>query len=408
MIAYALGLTLLALTPASAQDGSWVGWHGCWRAVDDLSAARVVCLLPGQNAAEAVMTVVVNGAVTQRTTVRTDGQPHAVEEGGCRGTETGRWSQDRSRVFVRAELDCEGVKRISASVLAMVAENEWVDVQTITVHEQNVARVVRYRAFTGAGVPAEIAAALQDNRALAREASRLHASAPLDIPDVIEATTHLPAEGVQALLAARNSGFGLNAQKLVQLADARVPQPVIDIMVALSYPKTFVITDNEAMQRPSTATAAQRGNVGYSRYLGLGYNNCYNSYSRSSWYYSPFSRFDYDDDCYGAYRYGWGSRYGYGYNSGYGWNRGPLVIIVGRDELEEQPTSGRVVKGAGYTRGVGTTTGSARTRDTGSGSSSGTSSGGSATTSSGTSSGTGSTSTGRTAIPRGSGGGGGS
>src|SRR5687767_5390530 len=119
--------TLLAVAPVNPPEGSWLGWHGCWRTVGENTPEQVICMLPGANASEVRLSIVEQGAVTERAVVRTDDTPRAVQEGGCRGTERGSWSGDGRRVYIRAELDCEGVKRISSAVLAMVSENEWVD-----------------------------------------------------------------------------------------------------------------------------------------------------------------------------------------------------------------------------------------------------------------------------------------
>jgi hypothetical protein len=405
MFAYAI-LPLTALLAASppAQEGSWLAWHGCWRATGVEAPDRVVCIVPSGNAGEAQLNVIVDGDVAERVTLRATGVASPVEEGGCRGTEVGRWSQDARRVYLRAELDCEGVKRVSASVLALVTADEWVDVQTVSVGEQHATRTVRYRAmYAPTNVPAEIRAALEDGRHLAREAARLQAADLLDVEDVVEATSQLPAPGVQALVAARRSGFDLDARKLVQLERAGVPSSVIDVMIAVSYPKTFAIAnDNEVSAREPEAGRGSAGRAG----IGYGYS-CYDPYWDRYAYNGRYS------SCYDSYRYGWGSRYGYGYRPGYyGWNDSPRVIVIVRpdDGEDSGPRSGSVVKGRGFVQGGSSTGGSAAPRGERTSTPTRSSEPASATGSSTTGSSSGTTSsgtTGRTAIPRGSGGGGG-
>lgn len=392
--------TLLAVAPVNPQEGSWVAWHGCWRTVGEDTPQQVICLLPGAAPSEVRLRIVEQGAVTEQAILHTDDTPRAVREGGCTGTERGRWSRDGRRVFIRAELDCEGVRRVSSTVLAMVAENEWVDVQTITIGEQHSARVRRYRAIEGASMPADIRAALDDGRQLVRESARLHASAPLEIDDVIEATAQLPAPGVEALLAARESGFALNARKLVELERARVPASVIDVMVALSYPRVFAVQDADVEpQQPAYPPIART------------IDDCYDPYWDYDWRYNArrynrYNRYGYGS-CYDRYGYGWGSRYG-SWNSGYyGWRgNGPIVIV--RPDREEH-TPGQAVKGRGYTRGSASNEGSAQPRSTAGSSDRGASGRSQPATSTGsTSSGSGSSSgssTGRTAKPRTGGGG---
>jgi hypothetical protein len=229
----------------------------------------------------------------------------------------------------------------------MVAENEWVDVQTVTIAGQHSSRVRRYRAITGASVPADVRAALEDGRQLVRESARLQASAPLEIEDVIEATSQLPAPGVEALLAARNHGFGLDARKLVQLEQARVPASVIDVMVALSYPNAF------AVQEPDTERQAPQ-QTGYAL---PSIDECDYPLWDDYWRYRPYRRAY--DRCYDRYYgYGWGSRYGLWNDGYYGWygSNGPVVVIVRPDDGDDgERTPGRAVRGRGYTRGDGTT-----------------------------------------------------
>jgi hypothetical protein len=389
---------LLAAAPVTPPDGSWLAWHGCWRTVGEDAPEQVVCMLPGADPAEVRLRIIEQGAVTEQALVRTDGTPRTVQEGGCTGTETGRWSRDGRRVFIRAELDCQGVRRVSSAVLAMVAENEWVDVQTVTVAGQHSSRTRRYRAITGASMPADIRAALDDGRELVRESARLQASAPLEIEDVIEATSQLPAPGVEALLAARQHGFGLDARKLVQLEQARVPSSVIDVMVALSYPQSFAVREPDAdMRRQPTY---RPGTAGWPDDC---YDDRYFSYGRRP-LYSRYGRLGYDS-CYDRYGYGWGSRYGSWNDSYYGWRGGggPVVVIVRPvDDEGEARQPGQAIKGRGYTRGSGSSDGgSARPRSTAGSADSGGSAGSKPTTSTGSSG----TSTGRTAKPRTGGGG---
>ena len=269
----------------------------------------------------------------------------------------------------------------------------------VTVSGQHSTRVRRYRAITGASMPAEVLAALDDDRQLVRESARVQVSGPLAIEDVVEATSQLPAPGVEALLAARQQGFQLDARTLVQLEQARVPTSVIDVMVALSYPGAFAVEDpNEAPELPAEMLNRTprtwsvddcddwryRRRYGDPRYgYGYGNSNCYNGY-------------------------GWNSRYGSWNDPYYGWRggNGPVVVIVRPGDGEDvQPrTPGQVVKGRGYTRGSSNSgSGSAQPRSTTGSSTSGGSRAQPATSTGSTSSGGSSSSgssTGRTAKPR--------
>jgi hypothetical protein len=369
----------------------------------------MVCVLPGGSSASVRIATVEDGAIVDETTLTVDGVARAVEDGGCVGSETASWSRDGRRVFLRTELDCSGIRRVSTGVLALVAENEWVDVQAVTVAGQHATRTLRYRAVRPESVPAEILAQLPQDRRLVLEAARLQTSAPLDVDAVVEASHTVAAPVVEALLAARRQGFALNAQRLLELERAGVATSVIDMMIALSYPATFAVQERPR-QQTAQGTAAWGAAPASARFGGC----------RDPYYGTRMTQLE----CEVLMMQGYGSRsmYGYGYGSGYGyryspwgydpygWNYGGQapVVIVRPDDTRER---GEVVKGQGYTPGSGgTATGrTARERDTsGSGGSTG-STGGTTTTGTTTSSppdNSSGTTTGRTAVPRNGGGGG--
>jgi len=210
--------------PAPDSSGEWTAWYGCWRAVGDEGAAGpLVCVLPGDEPSSVRIATVADGEITEETVVRADGVSRPIAEGGCEGSERAWFSNDGRRVFTRAELACSGMGRVSTGVLGMIAENEWIDAQALTVNGQHAARTMRYRAVDASELPAWISAELPQDRRLAQETARLHASAPLDMAAVVEASKNISPPAVEALLAARQHGFGLNASKLVQLEEQGVP-----------------------------------------------------------------------------------------------------------------------------------------------------------------------------------------
>jgi hypothetical protein len=337
---------------APAQAGDWTAWYGCWRPVDTTNGDALICVLPGDGPTAVRMATVENGEITDETVVRADGVARPLEEGGCAGTESAFFSADGRRIFTRAELACSGLGRISTGMLAMVSEAEWVDAQALTVNGQHAARTIRYRAADASELPTWLATVLPQGRDLAQETARLDASMPLDVDAVAEASRHVAAPALEALLAERGHGFGLDAKKLVQLRDLGVPTSTIDVMIALSYPAKFAV---EPAQYDT-----DRGAVDLDReYAAARADDCYESYSRVRMYDCYDSRFGYG---YG-YGYGYRNRYGYGYDP-YRWNYGstPVVVIVRPDEGDGDPrTGGAVVKGRGYTR-TGATRGTASPR----------------------------------------------
>jgi hypothetical protein len=412
MVLVAASLVVIGVTPAPSRAAvrqDWSAWLGCWQPTGtDAQPGVLVCLLPGQDEQSVRMLTIAGNTVREETTIRPDGVARPAAEGGCTGAETATWSSDRRRVFIRTELECGSIDRTATSVMAFVASNEFIDAQAVTVEKQHTGRAVRYRLVPAGQVPPMIAAQLGAERALLTETARLNAFVPLDVDDVIEAAGKVAPPAVAALLAARNHGFPLDAAALLRLERAGVAKSVMNVMIALTYPERFNVTDRTVVAQEESAQDA--------------WQSCIQDYYRD-WrydmscgrYYAP-SYFDY---------YGYRSRYGYGFGGYYNpWYSTPVVVVVrGEDEL----VPGEVIKGQGYTSGTTRATGSARPRSasgtssssgierssgsigssSSGSSSSGSSSGSSSTGSSSTGSSSGSsggTSTGRTAIPRGGGG----
>jgi hypothetical protein len=398
-------ITTLDIAPRQVEPASWQAWHGCWEASGEaVVAGHLLCVLPGSDASEVRLVTFAGGVLAGETRMRADGSARSVEEGGCTGTEQARWSADGRRIFVATRLDCDGRARVSRGVMAIISEEEWVDIQAATIFDQHLTRTLRYRHVPAGRAPESVRALLDDSRSLVRQTARMAAAAPLTIEDVVEATSQMPAAALQALLAARGTGFDLKGRTLLALADAGVAPEVIDVMVGLSYPSRF------AVRQPVPVTTDAPRRVGSA-------DSCFDRWT---------GRIMYGFDCDFAYslsaRQGW-----YGYSSPWAYNRyggwyggGTTVIVVQpREPDAPRPQPGQMIRGSGYTRGTGSsTTGTAQPRSATSSSGAGGSAPASATTgtsgsstSTGTSStgasGSSGTATGRTAQPRTTGGGGG-
>jgi hypothetical protein len=350
---------LAAAPPDGVADGTaqagWGAWYGCWVPMDgEAPADQFVCMLPGTDELSVRIATIEDGAIVNESVLHADGQVRPVDESGCTGSESAWFSNDGRRVFTRAELDCDGVRRVSTGVIGMLSEIEWMDAQSVTIAGQPAARTVRYRALPREAMSEVVQAQLPAGRAMAQEAARLDAAAPLDIDAVAEAAQAIDATALEALLGARQQGFGLNAKALAQLEERGVAPSTIDVMVALSYPSHFVV--EERSSAGYAAAQSQWGVAGsmfddpcYDPFYGydrfrtgcstIGYNRYYSRYGRYG--YSP----------YGYDRYGWGW-----------YGSGPIVIIQPTDPGQMEPRGGSMIKGRGYTAGERPSTGRAQPR----------------------------------------------
>jgi hypothetical protein len=395
MLCAAIGVGAAPAQAASPSvGGGWLAWFGCWEPVgEDARAGTIVCVLPGERASDARIVTWVDGERTAETLLHADGVARAVEEGGCVGSETARWSNDGRRVYVRSEFDCGGLGRVSTGVLGMIGASEWIDAQALTVAGQHAARSVRYRAVDDDAVPAEAAVLLPADRRLAQQTARLELSQPLGVDAVVEATRHVAPPALEALLAASGTGFAVDAALLRRLARENLPASTIDMIVALAHPERFAVRDRALIEDAAAlARSADRRASDDVCYDTFFMRPAYGAECRSSAAYR-----------YGRYsRYGYGSRFGYspwGYDP-YGWHHGRDRVIVIVEPSDRVNNRGEVVKGRGY---VNPNSGSAQPRSSGTRSQPAARGSSSNDNSSSDSRGT---STGRTAVPRGGGGGG--
>jgi uncharacterized membrane protein YgcG len=404
LFAYTVLSLLLLAGAANAQpaasaggDTRWLPWIGCWQLLDesvqdesDVSAEEVAAGLAAQprraTGGTRVCVARAEGGVTMTTlidnqpalaeTILADAANHPIADGDCRGSKRSEWSKSGTRLYTTAEISCADQTPRKVSSLTMIAGGPtWVDVQLIDVSGRKNIRIRKFQ------------------RTAEQTAQGRTPTVPFvgetswTLDDIKEASSKLAPETVQAALVELRSGFNLTGKQLIGLDEAGVPDSVIDLMIALSYPQHFVV------EHPVNASAPP---YGY-RYGGLAGSWPWIA-DAAFWpsYYSPF-----------AYRY-WGY-----YDPFYVPNSGYVYIGqpgLGGGTAPVASGDGRVVDGRGYTRvttresepsirannfGGGTNS----TMSSGGSSSSGSSSGG-ASSGGGYSSGGGSSDTGRTAVPR--------
>lgn len=395
MMAIAATLVGLASAPAAtaaqspAMDARWQPWIGCWQPADVAGApgtekAPLMCVVPSDSGSGVDVVGLVDGKVTSRERVQADGLRRLVTKEGCTGLEQAEFSSDSRRVYLHSKYTCKGdLERTTSGMLALTSSGEWLDIQSVKAGGSSGVRAIHYRdAGAPKSLPADIAQAISGQN-MAVSTARTAAAGNLALRDVIDASKHADSTVVQAWLVERGGlPFSVDANDLVQLADAGVPGSVTDVLVATSYPRKFAVERGADMNelltsRDSARVAAQYlwGRGVPVDPFGLTYWDMY-SLRYGSMYGYPYG--------YGYSRYGYGGYYGPGY--GYYLGGGPIVVVRGSEEQH-----GKVDKERGYTRGGSSSGGSAQPTTS-------RTSGGS--TSSGSGSSGGRTSTGRTAKPR--------
>ena len=298
-----LAAALVPAAYATQPDDAWLGWVGCWRAEGD-SSERSLCIVPD---GDGVRMITLNaGKVEAESRIVANGQARAITQEGCTGTETARWSADRKRVFLTANLNCgNNVARNVSGIFAMLPGSQWASIQSIQTAENKRLHTVRYTEASPSNLPEEIARSFRDNR-LARETVRLGATAALDLDDIKEAVKLADVTVVEGWLTTTGQEFDLDAKTLIELADAGVPPSVIDVLVAISNPGRFAVREERADDRDRVRRRP---------------GSCYDSY-----WSDPYDPFFYRGDYYGYCRGPIGGYYPRWGTGGY-WGGGSVIVI---------------------------------------------------------------------------------
>src|SRR5512135_3641793 len=132
----------LSLAPAlgaqTPTDGRWMAWLGCWQPTDPGApvGGGQVCVLPKAGSAGVTFATIAAGKVVAERDVVADGRPHAITEGGCRGTEVFEWSKDSRRLFRHADMTCTGGnQRSMTGILAFLPDDKWVQIEAAGVKD---------------------------------------------------------------------------------------------------------------------------------------------------------------------------------------------------------------------------------------------------------------------------------
>ena len=171
----------------------------------------------------ATITTEVDGKPGLTQQVVADGTERPFSDGGCTGSQQVSWSADRQRLFSRARLTCAGgTARTVSGVSLLAPDRTWIEAQAIDVGGRSSVRVRRF---------------VREDRSLATSGD-VHR---LTVDDVKEASAHVAGPAIEAALVESQSTFALTARRLVELDAAGVPESVIDVMVALTYPQAFTL-----------------------------------------------------------------------------------------------------------------------------------------------------------------------
>jgi hypothetical protein len=108
-------------------------------------------------------------------------------------------------------------------------------------------------------VPDEITTALEGTAPAFRDAAvRNSVAGPIGTAEIAEASRQLKSQVVEAWLSESGQEFTVDAKRLIALAEAKVPDRIIDVMVALSYPTAFAVRPSSTAPGLLTADEPRR------------------------------------------------------------------------------------------------------------------------------------------------------
>lgn len=304
-----------------------MGWQpllGCWQADGADEALGILCFAAVGDQVQ--MLTISDGMITHREPFPADGRTREIEQDGCVGTESARFSDDQRRIYTVSQVACQDqTPRRGTGIIFMPSAGEWVDVRSSQAEGEDATVWVQWYVRTDEEQLNELG--IQSGRATGPLAVRGVASftmAPITIDDVVDASENVDDKAVEAWIAEVGQQFaGLDAEDLLTLDGAGVSGDVIDVVVAVSFPERFAVSEE--------GPGPEAG------YIGL----------RPLWadpYYYGYSRYGYSRYGYG----GWFSPYGW---SNYGGYYYPYRTVVVNVAPVPRNTGGRAIAGRGYSRG---------------------------------------------------------
>jgi len=313
----------------TAIDSRWLPWIGSWRQVSntvnttdrDLKGEYLLNISPGKRETAVNVKAFQDETALFEDTIVADGSSQSLKDKECSGWHKYSWSNTGKRLLFESESSCPGELPREISGISVIDDRgEWLDIQLLQDQSERIITIRRYSLI-------DEAEDLAGYGIRATRRAHLASGANFSINEIIELSNKVASEVLEAALMELHKPFKINSKTLIRLADAGVPTPVIDLMVALSFPEKFHFErDIISIAEKADSTLSRPGSgYPYPPYL---YDPFFPWYWTASTYpyYWYYPRGVWPGVCYGCY-------YGPGYGGGDG-----------------QRSSGRLVAGHGYTR----------------------------------------------------------
>jgi len=342
-IALVFSISLTAETRASDQpnteshenlDTRWIPWIGSWRLVSNTvntieSAPEEEYLLtisPGDNGKTIILKSYREEMLLVEEKIIADGLRHPLTDDRCMGWYLYFWSETGKRLLFNSESNCPGdLPRLISGMSIVDSTGDWLDIQLVQNGEGKAITIRRYRNVDKDSVNLSWINETQTSL------SRISAGKSFSISEIIELSSKVEPEVLEAALLEIHKPFPINSKQLERLADSEVPSQIVDLMVALSFPDKFTVegTALYMVQQPEIQQSYP--------FFWLPYHYCSYDHLIFPWHWASSTCIPYGysylgyDVCPGRYYY---------------FSSHPYFWVSGGNGAD----TGRLIEGHGYTR----------------------------------------------------------
>jgi hypothetical protein len=342
-IAFVFSITLTAETRAFDQpdtgsyenlDTRWLPWIGSWRLVSNtvntieraLEEEYLLTIGPGDSEESIIMKGYREETLLVEEKIIADGLRHPLSDDKCTGWYLYSWSETGKRLMFNSESNCPGdISRLISGMSIIDSAGDWLDIQLVQNGEGKAITIRRYRNVDKDSVTLSMINETQTS------IFRISAGTNFSIGEIIELSSKVEPEVLEAALLEIRKPFPIDSKQLVHLADSGVPSRIVDLMVALSFPDKFTV-EGPALY-PVQQPEIQQGYP----FFWLPYRYCFYAHPIFPWHWASSTCIPYGYSYLGfnvwpgSYYYFWSPPY-YSGGGGHGGD------------------TGRLVEGHGYTR----------------------------------------------------------
>jgi len=206
-------------------DSRWLPWIGSWRMVSSTvnttaSTAKEqyqLTISPGDNGKAITMKGYRDEEVLSEENIIADGIHHPLTGDKCTGWYMYSWSETGKRLLLNSESSCSGeLPHLISGMSIIDGAGDWVDIQLLQNGKEKAVTIRRYRNVDASITPGGISAA---NPAVARTS----AGSNFSISEIIELSSKVEPEVLEASLLELRKPFPINSKQLERLAEAKVP-----------------------------------------------------------------------------------------------------------------------------------------------------------------------------------------